>query len=362
MTRFLIIISVATLAATSGAQAQTTEGDAARGERLIRDRGCTECHKPGGQRGDAPDLARPVSRDYRPAYVAGVLWNHALAGRARLADAALSVQQASDVFAYFASRRFFEAPGDAGRGKRVFDEKHCSECHGDPKHRSAEVRYVGEWDSLRDPIAFAEEIWNRSPTMLRGGARERVHYPHFTSQEMNDLTVYLNNLPASRSRKLRFRIGAVETGRAAFQARGCAGCHQGRLSLEKRPSRLTMAGISAALWNHSPAGAENRQRMSYDETSALVSYLISLAESGDRHRGRRVFVKKNCVGCHEGTNRSVTDSAVLLPREAVPVAMVAALRSHAGTVQAEMRRKGLLWTPFTGSQMMDLAASLEMAR
>lgn len=353
MTRYLIVIGIGTLFATSGAPAQTTAGDAARGEQLLRDRGCMVCHGRGG----VPDVVTPIARSYKPTYVAGVLWNHALAGRAGLTETALSASQASDLFAYFASRRFFETPGDAGRGKRVFAEKHCLECHGGPQRLSAEVRSVQEWDSLRDPIAFAEEMWNHSPNMLRSCADERVRYPHFTSQELNDLTVYLENLPIARNRELGFRVGAVETGRAVFQSRGCAGCHQDRLSLEKRRSPLTMADISAALWNHSLAGAEDRKQVSYDEMSALVSYVLSLGECGDRRRGRRVFAMKNCAGCHEGT-----DLDGRLPREGFPAAMVAALQNHSGNVQAKMHAQGLLWTRFTGPQMADLAADLEGGR
>jgi cytochrome c551/c552 len=360
MTRFLTTIGIAVLAATGSARAQTTEGDAARGEQLIGERGCLGCHGPGRQRGDVPDLLRSFSRSHRPAYVAGVLWNHALAGRAGLADADLSVGQASDLFAYFASRRFFETPGDAGRGKRVFEEKHCSECHGHSQHPLSVARSVEEWGSLRDPIAFAGEMWNRSPSMLQRCAREGVRFPRFTSRELNDLTVYLANLPASRNRAICFRIGSVETGRAVFQASGCAGCHEGRRSLEKRTAQLTMADISAAFWNHSLDRAENRQRMSYDDMSALVSYLSFLADRRNRLRGRRIFVKKNCAGCHNETDTSVTEFA--FRRVALPVAMVAVLRSHAGTMQGEMRRKGLLWTRFTGTQMADLAETFGGAR
>jgi hypothetical protein len=68
----------------------------------------------------------------------------------------------------------------------------------------------------------------------------------------------------------------VETGRVLFQAKGCAGCHQGRLSLENRTPRSTMADLLAILWNHSLPRAEDRQPLSYDEMSGLVRYLCRL--------------------------------------------------------------------------------------
>ena len=53
------------------------------------------------------------------------MWNHApamwAAMRARERQAGdLNEQAAGDLFAYFYSARFFEKPGDAARGKRLF--------------------------------------------------------------------------------------------------------------------------------------------------------------------------------------------------------------------------------------------------
>lgn len=53
-------------------------GDAGRGRRHIRDKGCLECHALGGRGGrTAPDLARVTGLD-SPAEVIAALWNHTL--------------------------------------------------------------------------------------------------------------------------------------------------------------------------------------------------------------------------------------------------------------------------------------------
>ena len=51
MVRFLTIVSLA-VAGSSGLQAQITTGDASRGEQLVRDRGCINCHKLNGAGGN----------------------------------------------------------------------------------------------------------------------------------------------------------------------------------------------------------------------------------------------------------------------------------------------------------------------
>ena len=128
MLRFLTIVSLA-VAAGSGLPAQITTGDAARGEQLVRDRGCTNCHKLNGTGGNkASDLATRRSRDFTPAGLAGVLWSHppaawAPAGAQTQAVSALTSQQGSDLFAFFASRRYFDPLGDAKQGRKVFTGK-----------------------------------------------------------------------------------------------------------------------------------------------------------------------------------------------------------------------------------------------
>jgi mono/diheme cytochrome c family protein len=362
MTRPLNILGFVAAGCASVLLGQTATGDASRGEQLLRDRNCITCHKINGQGGNAaPDLGRRISRNHSPADVAAVMWNHASSRPARFGTFRLGESQAADLFAYFASRRYFEAPGDAARGKRVFAAKHCTGCHGISKPLSAEANPIAKWSALRNPIAFAQEMWNRPQTMTRIFARNGIRYPRLTSQEVNDLLVYLENLPVIRGREPRFQVAPPEEGRVVFQTKGCAGCHQGRLSLENRASRYTMAGVSAAMWNHALAGRGDRQPLSYGEMSGLVSYLWSVQGHGNGRRGKRIFARKRCIDCHRDAVPDARASGISIRNqsEAVPVSMITALGSHGPGVQAEMSRRGLAWPRFGGTEITDLVAYLE---
>jgi mono/diheme cytochrome c family protein len=337
-------------------------GDAARGERLLHERGCVSCHKVDGEGGTAaPDLGKRPAQNWTPAYLAGVIWNHARFGSADAVRSTLSEEQAADLFAYFASRRFFEPRGDAGRGKEVFAGKHCNDCHGISEALPAGASPVAQWPSLHDPIAFALEMWNRPVEMVPASGHKKSSHPRLTSDELNDLLVYLENLPATRGKQVSFRLLSVEAGRNLFQTKGCADCHRGRLSLENRPSHSMMADISAAMWNHPASNGDARTPLSYDEMSGLVSYLWSLDDRGDQNRGRVVFERKKCTTCHDtevgGGERSTISLA--RRREVLPASMVAALAQHGPSVQAEMSAKGVAWPRFGGSEMTDLVAYLE---
>jgi len=188
--RFLKCAILLVLSYPCRIQAQTTGGDAARGEQLLSDLGCVGCHRGNGRGGNpASDLGTRFARNYAPGYLVGVMWNHASSMAAKFETTPLDENQASDLFAYFASRRFFERPGDGGRGKQVFIEKHCNACHGISKPLSGEAKPVLEWHSLRDPIAFAQEMWNHAPLMVPAFAQKGIEYPRLTSQEVNDLLI-----------------------------------------------------------------------------------------------------------------------------------------------------------------------------
>jgi mono/diheme cytochrome c family protein len=309
----------------------------------------------------ASDLGKRTSRNYTPAYVAGVMWNHAVSGSAGLGKSALSEDQTADLFAYFASRRYFEPLGDAKRGQQVFDAKGCFACHGISEAIPGGASPITEWGSLRDPIAFAQEMWNRSPAMVRAFARQGTRHPHLTSQELNDLLVYLENLPAVRGKEPEFRLSPAETGLELFQAKGCAGCHRGKLSLERSRSRHTMADVSAAMWNHPPGDTYIRPTLSYSEMSGLVSYLWSLEDRGDETRGRIVYARKKCGACHSAAGSRPDGSRIAFPgqREAVPMSIVKAMASHGPRLNGEASGAGAAWPQFRGSEMTDLVAYLE---
>ncbi len=357
MVRFLCILGVIA-GCTSDLAAQTATGDAGRGEQLLRDRGCIICHKIEGHGGDtAPDLASRISRNYTPAHLVSVIWNHIPRWQATLEKSRLSDDQAADLYAFFVSRRYFELPGDAGRGKRVFVERRCAACHGIAQPDSAEANPIAAWRSLRDPIAFAQEMWNRPQVMVQAMARQAVHYRRLTPQDVTDLLVYLENLPLTRGKESRFRLAPVEAGHVLFQAKGCAGCHQGNLSLENRIPLSMMANLSAAMWNHALIPVERRPPLSYNDMSGLVSYMWSMQDQGDRRRGRRVFFRMRCAACHDHA-----ETAVHAEPQGLPVRMIAALWNEGPAMQAEMRRKGFAWPRFADSELANLAAYMKTWR
>jgi len=121
------------------------DADARRGAEFFAAQKCNTCHSAGSSR----DLSRTLDRDYTPAAITAQMWNHGPAmwsamSKAGIPTPQVSEGQAGDLFAFLYSARYFDKPGDAGRGLRAFQSKHCAECHAigkskrpaDPRLRS----------------------------------------------------------------------------------------------------------------------------------------------------------------------------------------------------------------------------------
>jgi cytochrome c len=114
----------------------------------------------------------------------------------------LNDQAAADLFAYFYSVRFFEKPGDAGRGKSLFKSKRCADCHGLTQAKLPAARPVSQWESIGQPIALAGAMWNHGATMREEFGKRNLKWPELTSQDLTDLLVYLRNLPELRNTRM----------------------------------------------------------------------------------------------------------------------------------------------------------------
>jgi mono/diheme cytochrome c family protein len=339
--------------------------DSVRGRQLFGTLSCVQCHGVNGNGGSAaPDLGRIVDRGFTPASLAATMWNHAPKMWAAMQQqgmpaGVLSERDAANLFAYFYSARFFEFPGDAGRGKRAFASRGCSNCHGLKEGLLPLVKPVSQWDSLGDSVALIEAMWNHAPRMLAETGLKHEAWPVLTAQDLSDILVYLRTLPFPPSKPPAFQIGSDADGEAVFLARGCAGCHASVSKLSARTQGKTLTEVAAAMWNHEPimskAGA-TPTRFAPDEMRDLLGYLWALQffqDTGVASAGRRVFVSKRCASCHdEAKARKLAGGGFN------GASMVSALWRHGPSMRSQMQKDGVQWSRFEGSQMADLIAYL----
>lgn len=352
------------------ARAADFTADSARGARLFETLACVRCHSVNGRGGrTAPDLGRIVDRDFTPASLTATLWNHAPKMWAMMKEqdvraGDLNPQAAADLLAFFYGARFFERPGDAGRGIRLFTEKHCAECHGLKTARIADIKPVAQWDAMYYPIALVDNMWNHAAQMKEQFAQHKWAWPDLTPQELADILVYVRSPallpPAAAGATGRLEITAGEQGRELFDSKTCSGCHHTALELTPRLKHMTLTDIAAALWNHAPKMSAPQPAMDIGQMRDLISYLWArqfFEDAGNAAAGRRVFESKRCVACHAAGN----ESAPKLPSASIPMSgpeMISALWHHGPRMMEQMKSKNIRWPEFSAAQMSNLIAYL----
>ena len=358
-------------AAAANLEAAVINADSTRGAQLFETLSCVQCHSVQGKGGTlAPDLGRLVDRNFTPGTLAATMWNHAPAMWASMRErdiraGDLDEQAAADLFAYFYAARFFEKPGDAGRGKRVFAERGCARCHGLNNASRPFVKPVNQWDVITDPVELAEAMWNHRSRMLEEAGASRIRWPELSAQDLGDILVYTRNLPSPPSKPAVFRLGAGTDGASVFTSKGCSGCHPSANTLTSRMKGQTLTEIAAAMWNHAPrmaAAGAKPVKLEPDEMRELLSYLWArqfFEGSGNVAAGRRVFAAKRCATCHDDPS---SGAPKLTGRSFSGATMVSVLWHHGPRMLDQMKAKGIPWPRFEGAQMSDLITFLNSTK
>jgi cytochrome c2 len=282
----------------------------------------------------------------------------------------MSSMETADLFAYFYSMFYFTIPGDAARGKVVFEEKNCAGCHT-TQSSGSQARPISRWSKVKDPIVWAERMWNHSREMHREMTRKGLSWPKMSGQNMVDLLVYVRSLPAARSQEAAFEPGEPPLGRVVFE-RNCERCHTfgskqyGKIDLVERPGPRSLTDYIASMWNHAPLmrtmAGPNFVPLSPGDMTNLVAYLYAeryFFEKGSEDRGASVYREKGCATCHE-QRRGTTNAPDLTQVSELftPVTMAAAVWRHGPSMLEVMNRERIQWPEFHGSEMSNIIAYL----
>lgn len=343
------------------------EADARRGAEFFEKQKCNTCHSVGAgvkarAPGQAPDLAARGDRDYTPSGIASRMWNHAPAMWSQISRQGMTVpnvseQDAADLFAFFYSARYFEKPGDAGRGKRAFAQKGCAECHSLAVGGASGGPPVSHWQSLRDPIALVQRMWNHQNQMKTETAKRKIPWPELAALDLTDILVYLQTLPELHYTGGQFQMPVGDNGKQVFESKGCVNCHKGDLALEKRLANRSLTEIAVDMWNHAPRMKQPGITLTEDEMRQLLAHLWGnqfFAPRGNAGRGRRLFDSRQCGSCHgQGTAPKIQGNP-----QFSDITFVSALWKHGPQMLATLQQKKMAWPQFTPGQMSDLVAYL----
>jgi mono/diheme cytochrome c family protein len=357
-------------------QVKIMPGSVMGGAVVLRDKGCLDCHAINGRGGNrAPDFAKPSGHASTPELFATEMWNHTPRMWAEFKTIGRDVPpltslEAADLFAYFYGTLYFAPRGDPAKGEAVFKEEHCVSCHSEVLDTRPSKSLTEKWTDLRDPIVWAERMWNHSTQMSAAMANRGLAWPKLSEQDVADLLAFLSKLPASEPQSAAFNLGEPPLGRNVFD-RECESCHTfgkssgSKVDLLARPHPSTVTGYIAAMWNHAPLMRRSDGStvvLKSGEMRDLVAFLFTqrfFFEPGDPAHGAAVYKAKGCAGCHEDRRKEPGAPDLTRSMEAYsPITLMAAAWRHGPSMLATMKNQGIQWPEFQGSEMKDLMAYL----
>jgi mono/diheme cytochrome c family protein len=305
------------------------------------------------------------------------MWNHAPAMWRAMAARNLPVPKlepgdVADLFAYFYSLRYFDPPGDAARGKDVFISARCSSCHA---QEGGIGPLVSKWRAATDPVEWAQRMWNHTGAMTEQARKAGIQWPRLTVQQMVDLMVYVQNLPAARLTAPTLKAGNPAAGEKLFEVQGCTRCHTvggstgyGRRDLLGPARRFqTLTEFAVAMWNHAPQMRRRAIGTGADllpfvenEMADLIAYLFEkryFEERGNASRGARLYKARSCGACHD-SGQADAPSLVQFRGRFSPLFITSALWKHGPQMLTELEKRGVSWPQFTNTEMANLIAHL----
>jgi len=269
-------------------------GDPVSGERSFREKRCAECHRLGGNGGQAGPALDGYARYVAPIMLASGMWNHG--GRMQAAHQAQGIappsflgHEIADIQAYirqessYRNRRLelLSLP-DPRRGARLFESKGCAQCHGAGGRGSTfapDLRVAVVGLSVSD---ITGDLISHSLQMLGAMRTRGVPFPTFTGDEMADVIAYVYFL------RFYDAPGSAVLGEQVFLRKGCTACHtldgQSAIGPELRTAvGTTPLSLVAAMWNHAPGMFDKTQsenatwpRFDRGEMRHLYAYLRQL--------------------------------------------------------------------------------------
>ena len=177
-----------------------------RGWALFRKKGCISCHAIRGEGGTVgPDLGsdRPLPRTLTQ--MAGRMWNHSPEMLAAMKEKGIERptfegQDMADLIAFLYSARYFELGGSPTIGQELFDERKCSQCHGNDASGGKYGPKLRNLGRVFTPVSFALALWSHGPRMYAKAEALGLGWPTLNEGDLSHLLAFLNSPPATGKR------------------------------------------------------------------------------------------------------------------------------------------------------------------
>ncbi len=174
-------------------------GNPREGREVFKAKGCTSCHSVHGEGAkEGIDLGEKATSFYTGlTEIASRMWNKSpemilfTIAPAQGMLPRFTAKEMADLLAYLYFLHYADGPGDASRGKILFSDIGCRQCHGLEGKRGT-LMYI-DLSKYRNSQAtdIVAGIWNHSIEMVAASGEKGISWPQLKKGEMADLLEFI---------------------------------------------------------------------------------------------------------------------------------------------------------------------------
>ena len=174
-------------------------GNPKEGRVVFNAKGCTNCHSIYGEGAkEGIDLGMRAGSFYTSlTQIASSMWNKSpemilfTIAPTQCGVPSFTAKEMADLLAYLYFLHYTDEHGDASRGKKLFSDIGCAQCHGLDGARGT-LMYIDLSKYRNSPSTdIVADIWNHSIEMREATSEKGVSWPQFKKGEMADLLEFI---------------------------------------------------------------------------------------------------------------------------------------------------------------------------
>ncbi len=166
-------------------------GNPVNGKKLFKEKGCVNCHNVnGGKVKDAPNLSE-LKFNKSVTEIAAQMWSHSpnmldFMNENNIKYPQFNGNEMADLISYLYFTGFEDKAGDPAKGRMVFENKGCINCH-----ETGDAPDLSSVKSLNSRLRILQRMWNHALKMEDLLIIQNNKWPVLSKEEMKNLDAYL---------------------------------------------------------------------------------------------------------------------------------------------------------------------------